>query len=166
MSGTITMTSRRAQAGVGVEGGQQLVVKDLHLALAAVGNVKSAARHPFGSMVAARARISASGHELEDVLLQLFQQGLAGLVLNRSMRSPSAPKRPAGGARERIVVLLEQGDVVAPCLPQAANSGWACRCNWSSDNTSGRPALRQLVRPAAAQQVLTGDDIGPEDDTG
>jgi hypothetical protein len=64
------------------------------------------------------------------------------------------------GAGGVAVVLVEQADEVAPCLPQAASSGWAKRCRFSSAiSAAPRPAL--LARMGGAQQLLVGDDVGP-----
>ena len=48
-----------------------------------------------------------------------------------------------------------------PCLPQAASSGWAKRCRFSSEISVVAPPRRCWREWGGAEQLLVGDDVGP-----
>jgi hypothetical protein len=142
----------RAQRGVGVAGGEQLVVEDLDLALRTVGDMEADRASRAGSTGRPVVARLGQGAQLEDVVLQLLQQGRRRVGLNRSMRWPMAAKcLQVAGARRLLVVLVEQADEIAPLLAPGGQQGLRVQVQQFSSMNSGALPPLLAVRPCAQQ---------------
>ncbi len=153
----------RAQRGVGVEGGEQLVVEDLHLAKGAVGDVKAQAAIQ-GRVDGRPGLASLLGRaQLEDVVLQLLEQpGDLGLLEGRieevDAQRLSVEQRPVGGL---VVELVEQAQVVTALLAPGGQQRLGVQVQLGIVEFQRHAGAVALAPASGAQQVLVLDDVRP-----
>ena len=145
---------------VGSKGGQQLIVQHFDFALRAVRQVKADGVIPCG--VDRRPQVAGLGQrpQLQDVLLQLLQQRVAG----RCFKQVNPATGNIGEARfvtGALVVLVEQVDVVTALLAPGGQQRMGVLVQGVLVQLQRRTRPPLLTAVLVAQQVLIGNDIAP-----
>ena len=153
----------RAQAGVGIEGGQQLVVKNFDLAQRAVGDMKAQAVILLG----VDGRPGSAGFtrraQLENIVLQLLKQARRRSRFKRRIEQVDAHRL---GVEHRLIVLrivefVEQAQIVAALLAPGGQQRLGVQMQFGVVQGLWRAGAALLAPTLGAQQVLMLDDIGP-----
>ena len=152
----------RLQAGVVVEGCEQLVVQDLDFALGSVGDVEAdrcihrrVDRRPLGAGLGEWA-------QFEDVVLQLPEQAIAATRLEQvHALTDGLQAATVAGAQLIVVHLVEQRDEIPPLPSPGRQQRLGMEVQAVLVQLLGHARLARLAVAAAAQQILVGDDVGP-----
>jgi hypothetical protein len=145
----------RRQGGVGIEGGEQLVVEDLDLALGTVGEVEADGAIRRGSTGGQWSRVSARGRRS-----RISSWSCASRVGIRGDRRWTGRDRCAadglemaliGGPRRLLVMLVEQADEVPPLLAPGRQQGVGVQVHGLADRSAGRPSGRRCWRLRSAR---------------
>ena len=151
----------RAQRRVGIEGGEQLIVQHLDLALRAVRDVEAdrfVGRQDRGPE---RARLGERAQRA-DVVLQLVEQAglaVAGEEVDALLDVGEALQ--VAGARILAVVLVEQPDEVAPLLAPGGEQRMRVQVQVLLVERGRHPVAAALAGLRRTQQHAVGDDVGP-----
>ena len=154
----------RLQRGIRCKGGQQLVMKHLHLALRTVADLEAdGAVTPGINRRPAAARLG-QRRQIEDILLQLQKQCIGRLMIDEDVRPPVNGQQTRLRRALLLVVLGQQANEIPPLPPPGSQQRLTMCGQVGQCRIDARSVGVSAAKPR--QPLPLGHDIAPVMATG